>query len=334
MDKKLSLAEAYKDYFDIGVALNPQTLKIGEEWIKKEFNCITCENEMKPVSVQPALGEYLFKDADIITDYAALNKLKVRGHTLLWHNQTGEWMFKDDNNKDLVCKNILYSRMKDHIDKVLKHYSGKVFCWDVVNEAISDESNEFLRTKSPYYEIVGNEEFIINAFKYAYESDPEVLLFYNDYNTETPEKRDKIIRLIKSLKDKDVPIHGIGLQGHYNIFLDLNELKKSIELFSSLDLLIHITELDVSIYKHEEQEIRFDTPAEAGSRIDKQIELYDKMFTLLREYKSEVKNVTFWGLNDKVSWLNYFPVQNRRNFPLLFDDESKPKDAYNRIINF
>jgi len=242
-------------------------------------------------------------------------------------------MYKDESG-DNLSKDTLYAYMKEHIDTVVKRYIGKVYCWDVVNEAISDTDGEYLREKSPYYEIVGSEEFIEKAFIYANEADPNALLFYNDYNTEMPAKREKIYKLCKSLKDKGMPIHGVGLQGHYNVFFNLDELKKSIEMFASLGLAIHITELDVSLYRHEERELRYETPAEAGERMDLLTEMYDKMFALLRQYKNDVSSVTFWGLNDRASWLNGFPVRNRRNFPLLFDDNNNPKEAYHKIIEF
>jgi endo-1,4-beta-xylanase len=319
------LAETYKNFFDIGVATNPRVLSLGGDLIKTEFNSITCENEMKCISLHPELDKYTFERADIVVDFAVKNNMKVRGHTLLWHNQTGAWMFE---NAD---KETLYVRMKEHIDAVVKRYAGKVYCWDVVNEAISDSDDEYLRVKSPYYEIVGNEEFIEKAFIYAHEADPAALLFYNDYCTEVPEKREKIYKLLKSLIDKNIPIHGVGLQGHYNIDFDADELQKSIDLFSLLGLTVQITELDVSVYKWEEQDLKFDAPPE--DRMKLQLDLYDKIFTVLRNNKDKISSVTFWGLSDNTSWLNGFPVK-RNNYPLLFDENLNPKEAYNKIIDF
>jgi endo-1,4-beta-xylanase len=327
---KLNLAAAYKDYFDIGAAINPRVLESGAELIKTEFSSVTCENEMKFESVHPKPNEYAFERADIIADFAASNNMKLRGHTLVWHNQTGQWLFKDDKDED-ISKETLYKRMKEHIDTVVKRYAGKVYCWDVVNEAVSDSEDEYLRVSSPYYAISGGEEFIEKSFIYAHEADPGALLFYNDYSTEVPAKREKIYRLLKSFIDKKIPIHGVGLQCHYDIYFDAGELKKSIELFSSLDLDIHITELDISVYKFDERGVDFDTPPK--DRMEMQAELYDKIFALLRENKDKIGSVTFWGLNDGVSWLNGFPVR-RNNYPLLFDKNNNPKDVYNRVLNF
>jgi len=329
-NKNLSLAKAYKDYFDIGAAINPRVLEIGRELIKTQFSSVTCENEMKFASVHPNPNEYTFERADKVFDFAMANNLKVRGHTLVWHNQTGEWLFKDDKGED-IKKETLYSRMKEHIETVVKRYSGKVYCWDVINEAVSDKDGDYLRVDSPYYRICGSEEFMEKAFIYAHEADPDALLFYNDYNTESPEKREKIYRLLKSLKEKNIPVHGVGLQCHYDIYADAGELKKSIDLFSSLGLDIHITELDISVYKFDERGVDFDTPPE--DRMNMQTELYGQIFTLLRENRDKIGSVTFWGLNDGVSWLNGFPVR-RTNYPLLFDRNNKPKEAYDRVVNF
>ena len=330
MKKRLSMAEVYKDYFNIGVAINPEVLSFGKELIKAEFNSVTCENEMKFASVHPCADEYTFERADTVLSFALENNMKIRGHTLVWHNQTSSWLFKnaDGENTD---KETLYPRMKEHIDTVVKRYAGKVYCWDVVNEAISDSEGEYLRVNSPYYDISGSEEFMEKAFIYAHEADPNALLFYNDYNTETSNKREKIYKLLESLKEKKIPIHGVGLQGHYAIDFKAEELRKSIELFSSLGLQIHITELDISVYTWDERDMKFDTPPE--DRLKVQADLYGEIFALLREKKDAVSSVTFWGLTDEVSWLNYFPVK-RNNYPLLFDGDKKFKDAYYRITDF
>ena len=326
-EKNSGIANAYKNYFDIGAAINPGVLSFGKDLIKAEFNSVTCENEMKFALVHPQADKYTFDKADTVLNFALENNMNMRGHTLIWHNQTGSWMFENADKK------TLYARMKEHIDTVVKRYAGKVYCWDVVNEAMSDsdDGGEYLRVKSPYYQIAGNEEFVEKAFVYAHEADPDALLFYNDYSTEKPAKRDKIYKLLKSLKDKGIPVHGIGLQAHYDIYSDVNELRKSIDLFASLGLKIHITELDISIYKYEERDINFDTPPE--DRMKLQSELYGEIFKLLREKKDNIDSVTFWGLTDKVSWLNGFPVK-RNNYPLLFDGEQKPKDAYYKVIDF
>jgi len=331
--KKAGLADVYKDYFHIGAAINPGLIDFAGDLIKSEFSSITCENEMKFSSVHPKIDEYTFERADFVADFAGKNNLKMRGHTLVWHQQTGSWLFENDNGGQ-ADKETLYARMKDHIYTVVKRYADKIYCWDVINEAISDHESDgdCLRESSPYYQIAQSQEYIEKAFVYAHEADPGALLFYNEYNTENPAKRDRIYKLLKSLLDKKIPVHGVGIQGHYALDLDLNELQKSIDLFSSLGIDVHITELDISVYKWgDENGLSFDTPPE--DRMNKQTKLYGELFDLLRKNKDKVSNVTFWGFCDSKSWLNSFPVK-RKNYPLIFDAELNPKDSYRAIVDF
>ena len=179
---------------------------------------------MKMGPIHPAENEFNWKDADIIVDFAQKNNLKLRGHTLCWHNQAPGWMFKDADGQN-VSKDVLLKRLKDHINAVVSRYKGKIYAWDVVNEVIVDDDSKYYR-ESLWYKICG-EEYISKAFEYAHEADPNALLFYNDYNTESPGKRDRIYRMLKDLLAKKVPIHGIGLQGNWSIFRPTeHELRK------------------------------------------------------------------------------------------------------------
>lgn len=195
----------------MGVAVAPNSIQ-GEsaELIKREFESITPENVMKMGPIHPAKDRFYWKDADAIAEFAEENDLQMRGHALVWHQQTGGWIFEDEDGGK-VNKEELLERMKAHIDSVVSRYKGTFYAWDVVNEAIADDQNELLRN-SEWYEIAG-EDFIIKAFEYAREADPDVKLFYNDYNAIIPEKRDRIYKLLKMLVDRDVPIDGVGIQG-------------------------------------------------------------------------------------------------------------------------
>ncbi|MDO4820371.1 MAG: endo-1,4-beta-xylanase, partial [Prevotella sp.] len=215
-----TLKEAYKNYFSIGVAVNQRnvTNPAQQALIIKEFNSITAENDMKPISVHPAEGKWTFENADRIADFCRQNHIKLRGHCLAWHNQFCDWMFYDKKGR-LVKKEVLYARMKDHIQTVMKRYADVVYCWDVFNECITDEvfTRQPLR-KSKFFDIVGSEEFIHKAFEFAAEADPNALLFYNDYNECDPVKRERIINLVKGMKDAGLKVDGIGMQGHYNVY--------------------------------------------------------------------------------------------------------------------
>jgi len=330
------LKDYYKNYFPIGVAVGPQTLNGDEaELLLREFNSITAENAMKMGPIHPEENRYFWRDADSIVNFAQKHGLKVRGHNLLWHEQAPSWMFTDKEGKQ-VSREVLLQRLKDHITTVVSRYKGKVYAWDVVNEAIDDNSNNFLRN-SLWLQIIG-EDFIAKAFEYAHAADAEALLFYNDYNTERPEKRDRIYKLLNQLKDANVPVHGVGLQAHWSIYEPAEqELRDAIEKYSSLGLQIHFTELDMSVYPWE-KERRAKRQGESDTLTpeleQKQIEKYAMVFKVFREYKEHITSVTFWNISDRYSWLDTYPVQGRKNYPLLFDTSLQPKKAYWEVVNF
>ncbi|MBF9237733.1 endo-1,4-beta-xylanase [Hymenobacter sp. BT683] len=330
------LKDYYKAYFPVGVAVSPQGLRGAEgELIKQQFNSITPENAMKMGPIHPEENRYNWKDADEIVQFAQVNKLKVRGHNLLWHEQTPAWLFKNADGST-VSKEVLLKRLKDHIDTVVKRYKGKIYAWDVVNEAISDNPNEFLRN-SEWYKICG-EDFIAKAFEYAHAADPKAVLFYNDYNTERPEKRERIVKLLKKLKDAKVPIDAVGLQGHWSLQEPTEpELRAALDQYKSLGLKIQITELDVSIYPWE-KERRAKRPDESDAYTpeleQKQAEQYKMFFKVFRDYKGVLTGVTFWNISDKYTWLDTYPVAGRKNYPLLFDQNQKPKKAFYEVVKF
>jgi endo-1,4-beta-xylanase len=331
------LKDYYKNYFPIGVAVSARDIKNPEEaaLIINQFNSLTPENAMKMGPIHPEENRYNWRDADSIVAFAQAHGLRVRGHNLCWHEQTPAWLFKD-NAGNQVTKEVLLKRLKDHITTVVNRYKGKIYAWDVVNEAVDDDSTKFLRN-SLWYQICG-EEFITKAFEYAHEADPKAVLFYNDYNTERPEKRERVYRLLKKLVDAGVPINGVGLQAHWSIYEpDQKDLVATIKKFSSLGLKIQITELDVSIYPWEKNR-RAKRPGEADAYTpgleQKQIDKYAEVFKIFREYRNVITGVTFWNISDKNTWLDGYPVPGRKNYPLLFDQNLQPKKAYRKVVDF
>jgi endo-1,4-beta-xylanase len=335
-DATKGLKDYYASYFPIGVAVSLAVITGAEkDLILTNFNSLTAENVMKMGPIHPKEDQYNWEPADQIVDFAIANKMKVRGHTLVWHNQTPDWLFKNADGSQ-VDKETLLKRMKEHITQVVSRYKGKIYAWDVVNEAIDDEASKFYRD-SPWYQICG-EEFIAKAFQYAHEADPDALLFYNDYNTEKLSKRDNIYKLVKQLLDAKVPIHGVGLQGHWSIYEPSEQaLRESLKKFSSLGVALQITELDVSVYPSEQgrREKRTDESDKFTAEMEqKQIEKYKMAFSVFREFKSSITGITFWNVTDKRSWLDNFPVRGRKNYPLLFDQQMLPKKAYWEVVKF
>jgi endo-1,4-beta-xylanase len=331
------LKDYYKKYFPIGVSVMPSNLKGDEaDLILQQFNSLTPENSMKMGPIHPEESRYHWTDADSIVAFAQRNGLKLRGHALCWHNQTPQWLFKDSSG-NTVTKEVLLRRLKDHITSVVSRYKGKIYAWDVVNEAVSDQAGEYLRP-SPWYQICA-EEYIAKAFEYAHAADPNAVLFYNDYNEINSAKREKIYRLLKGLKDAGVPIGGVGLQGHWAINEpSLDQLDSTLKKFADLGLKIQITELDISVYP-KEHNAREKKPEDADTTFtadkeNKQTEEYKMCFELFRKYRNVISGVTFWNVSDRHSWLDNFPVRGRKDHPLLFDRNLKPKKVFWEVVRF
>ncbi len=329
------LKDYYKDYFTMGVAVSPRALKTDEAGlVLQQFSSMTPENAMKMEPIHPQPNFYNWAGADSIAAFAKRNNLKLRGHCLCWHNQAPGWLFKGTDGKQ-VTKDVLLQRLKEHIFSVVKRYKGTIYAWDVVNEVISDKKEEYFRP-SLWYQVCG-EEFVAKAFEWAHEADPDALLFYNDYNEISPVKREKIIRMVKDLQAKGVPIHGIGLQAHWAVNEPSREqLDKTLADFSALGLKMQITELDISAYpkEHDSREKRpedYNTDFTAEKE-QKQLEVYKMCFELFRKYRQQIQAITFWNISDRSSWLDDFPVRNRKDYPLLFDKNLQPKKAFWEIV--
>lgn len=330
------LKDYYKNYFPIGVAVNAANIKGAQgDLILREFNSITPENAMKWAPIHPLQNVYRWKDADSIVAFARLHHLRVRGHNLCWHEQTPSWLFVDKNGRT-VSKDTLLQRLRAHIFTVVGRYKDAVYAWDVVNEAVADDSTKLLRN-SKWYQICG-EDFIDSAFCYAHEADPKAQLFYNDYNVVRPEKRERVYKLLKGLLAKGIPVTGIGMQGHWSVYEPgQDELETAIREFASLGLKIQFTEVDISIFPWEKNR-RSRKPGEDDRYTDvlkaRQAAQYKMLFHIFRKYKRYINGVTFWNLSDKDTWLDHYPVAGRKNYPLLFDTSLQCKPAYWGVVNW
>jgi endo-1,4-beta-xylanase len=332
-EKVKGLKDYYKSYFPVGAAVTPQSLHGPDSLlIVQQFNSLTAENVMKMGPIHPEENKFNWEPADAIVNFALAHGMKMRGHTLCWHTQAPRWIFKDSAGNN-VSKEILLQRLKKHITEVVSRYKGKIYAWDVVNEVIADgDTATTVFRNSPWYQICG-EEYITKAFEYAHAIDPNAQLFYNDYNTEQPVKREKIYQMLKKLLEAKVPITGVGLQGHWNITDPLGkELQISIDKFASLGLKVQITELDISVYPPGRRTAADSTGAGfTPEREQLQLQQYKTVFDVLRKNKKKLNGITFWNVSDRRSWLDN---RGRKNYPLLFDQENNPKKAYWEVVKF
>ena len=338
----VKLKDAYKNYFMIGVALNQRNVSNDDQinLVKAEFNSITAENDMKPGELHPKEGEWNWEKADKIANFCRQNGIKLRGHCLCWHSQFADWMFTDKKGRE-VKKEVFYERLREHIHTVVNRYKDVVYCWDVVNEAMEDNprpnfANGKFTPGSPYrqsrhFKLCGD-EFIAKAFEFAREADPNALLFYNDYNECDPGKRDRIYDMVKKMKDAGVPIDGIGMQGHYNVYGPTEEdIDAAITKYKELVKHIHVTELDIRMNTEMGGQLRFsrgENKPVAGYMNTLLTDQYNRIFKIFRKHKDVIDCVTFWNLGDRDSWLGV------NNHPLPFDENYKPKQAYYAIKNF
>jgi endo-1,4-beta-xylanase len=235
-------------------------------------------------------------------------------------------------NGPRASRDELLQRMREHIYTVVGRYKGKVKVWDVVNEALADGQDTNVLRNSLWLEIIGP-DFIAKAFEYAHEADPDAILRYNDYGLENAAKRKKLITLIKSLQAQKVPVHAIGSQAHVNVSLSFETMDQALREIAALGLPIHITELDVTSAAGGQRGFGADIANNAASTrgglvsdADKKLaDAYAGIFRAFVKHRDSVKMITFWGVNDAVSW-------RANGKPLLFDGDDQPKPAFDAVI--
>lgn len=345
-DSTASLKDAFRDKFYIGVAMNVSQIrdsnKTGVGIIKRHFNSIVAENCMKSAILQPQEGVFNFADADRFVAFGKQNKMWIIGHTLIWHSQTPDWFFKDKEGNE-VTKEVLIERMKNHITTVVSRYKGRVNGWDVVNEAILDDGS-FRNSK--FYQIVG-EDFIRLAFEFARDADPGAELYYNDFSMSKEGKRNGVVGMVKKLKEQGAKIDGIGMQGHLSLtYPSIDEFERSIVAFSELGVKVMITEMDITVlptplnesgadishnYEYQKQWNPYPDklPEEQAKALQ---ERYADFFRLFLKHAGKISRVTLWGVGDRDSWRNNWPIRGRTDYALLFDREYKAKPVVEEII--
>lgn len=339
-----SLKDAVGDKFLMGVALNvnqssgvdTSSIKL----VKQHFNSIVAENCMKCEVIHPEEDRYDFTLADQFVSFGEKNGMAVIGHCLIWHSQLAPWFCVDEKGIN-VTPEVLKQRMKDHITTIVTRYKGRIKGWDVVNEAILEDGSY---RKSKFYEILG-EEFIPLAFQYAHEADPDAELYYNDYAMNMPGKREGVVKLVSSLKEKGIRIDAVGMQGHMGMdYPDINEFEQSIVAFAGTGVKVMVTEWDMSALPTVKQSANISDTVAYQKMLNPYPETLPdsvskawnnrmkQFFGLFEKHADVISRVTAWGVSDSDSWKNDFPVKGRHDYPLLFDRNYQPKPFVKEIM--
>ena len=290
--------------------------------VAHEFSMVVAGNVMKWSSIhRDSRFAYRYGNPDIMVSFAQANNMKVRGHTLFWHQQNPSWLTSTSWNAETL-KVVL----KEHVDSVVGHFKGKIVAWDVVNEALNDGTGSLRVTNSPWATIIGR-SYIELAFREARVADPAALLFYNDYNLEFPgAKQDSAFAMVSEFKTRGVPIDGIGMQAHFQVNADGSGVPSqavmttTLQRFAALGLRIHLTELD----------IRVRTPGATAAELTAQSTGFANIVAACLAV-SACDSIVVWGLNDGESWVpGTFPGYGQA---LLFDDTFARKATYSAVKN-
>jgi endo-1,4-beta-xylanase len=343
-----ALKDVFKKDFLMGAAINeadttePAAVNCEVALIQKHFNSISPENVLKWESIHPAPDKYNFGSGDRYVEFGVKNGMFIIGHNLVWHRQTPAWVFQDQHGTPL-SREALLRRMHDHIFTVVSRYKGRIGGWDVVNEAVDEDGS---MRQSPWLKIIG-EDYVLKAFQFAHEADPNAQLYYNDFSLEDAPKRTGAIALLKKLQAQGAPIVGIGLQGHYRMdWPALHDVDETIEAFARLGFKVMITELDVSVLRalnrtldaevSPDYQLRAeDNPYTNGLPDAMQQALaarYAGLFKVFVKHRDQITRVTFWGVTDGNSWLNYWPVRGRIDYPFLFGRGCGAKSAFDAVV--
>jgi endo-1,4-beta-xylanase len=328
-----SVYQTLADYFPIGAAIEPNQLgDIHADLLTMHFNSITAENVMKPGPLQPVEGQFNWAPADTLVNFARANNMRMHGHTLVWHNQSPDWLFLDASGNPMTPtpenKALLLQRLEDHIRAVVGRYANDIASWDVVNEVIDASQPDCLR-RSAWYTITGI-DYINTAFRVAREVAPATAkLLINDYSTTDPPKRTCLYNLVRDLRAQGVPIDGVGHQMHINVESpSAAAIEQTIQLFAGLGVDQHITEMDMSVYTNA-TDVYTTVPEEI---LIKQGYRYKEVFDVFRRHKDSISAVTLWGMADDHTWLKTFPI-TRLDLPLLFDEQLQAKHAYWGVVD-
>ena len=342
---KLSLGAHFKDLFYLGAAINENTI-LGLDpksatIVNSEFNTITPENSLKWMFIQPKPNKFNFKAADKYVEMGLKNNMYIVGHALVWHAQLADFMQNIDNSAEAR------KHVDNHINRLVSRYKGKIDAWDVVNEAFEEDGS--LRA-SVFYKNMG-ENYIEEVFRITEKADPDADLIYNDYNLYKPEKRAAVLKMVNNFKSNGTKINGVGVQAHWDLKSpSLEEIEQIILDIHAEGVSVSFTELDISVLPNPWEMVGAEVTQnfskfEGDPKMnpypnglpdavqEKLAKRYQDIFNLFVKHSDKINRVTFWGVMDKHSWLNDWPIKGRTNYPLLFDRDYQPKVAYERLLS-
>jgi endo-1,4-beta-xylanase len=308
--------------FPIGTAIRPFDTDATARThgvLLRHFNSLTGENVFKMRSIWQSQDQFQFKWTDQIVSFAKEKNYRVHGHTLLWHAQVPDWLLSYEAGQEEWDK-----LLKHYITTVVQHFGDDVESWDVVNEAFLHDGtlrNTFWRQRL-------GDGYIEKAFRYAHEANPDVLLFYNDYDLAiNPVKRKAVMRYMKQIRERGVPVHGIGMQMHIAIsYPENHQIVEAFDDVTRAGFKLHVSELDVSVNPFSKE---MDSPD--AELLQRQSDKYVAIFNAFNRLPDDLQHgITVWGIGDRDSWI---PAHfNRSDFPLLFDFDYEPKQALHSLL--
>ena len=342
-EEPTTIKDKYEYMFLIGNIYRDAQNEADAELLIKHHSIITPENNMKPEWLSPGKNTYNYTSADNMIAFAEANGLDVIGHVLVWHSQSPQWL--TEGTPDEVRTN-----MENYINTVAGHFKGKVKGWDVVNEALRDDiaefptewSGEYIRKDvdendiSWYYALGNDADYIYDAFVLAHNADPDAELYYNDYNLDFPNKREAAALMVEYINDRykaetgsdENLIDAIGMQSHYSLNTNVDNVRASIDRFREIGVRVNITELDVcinTVTDNGEGASGEITELSASDEM-KQAAKYAELMTVYMENADIIDRVTFWGYNDGYSW-------RAPQHPTLFDKDLEPKKAFYAVMD-
>ncbi len=341
-----TLKSTVGQHFAIGCAVDVPTVLCshskGHQLVAQQYNSIVAENCMKEESLSPREGVYRWWKADRFVAFGQENGMRIIGHCLVWHSQAAEWMFYDKKG-ELVSREVLIERMRDHIYKVVGRYKGRIYGWDVCNECVMDDGS---MRNSLWQQIIGD-DYIELAFQFAHEADPDAELYYNDYSMTNPNKIRTVCAMVRDLQAKGLRIDAVGMQCHNGLdYPTLQEWSDAIDSLAATGVKVNMTELDMNVlpriesftgaevsnnfdYKAALDPYREGLPAEVEAQVNQR---WLDIFAMLKQHEHQIDRVTFWGVHDGMSWLNDWPIEGRKAYPLLFDRKKNPKAVVENIM--